>query len=514
MLLVAALGYEAVTAARGQREAAEGVLRDYARLATDQYARNASITLDYEWFFPVLTLAAGGPGTPFPDPDTEIEAQRGTYRLGDLATRFFWIDLETGKLVTAGPETPGYESGDKALEETVAHDARTRYREGWSSAAIFDEDAGSRRVLVYRVVGRTADHPGVVHGFEGVYGVVNGFLASALGLYALLPESLTEGVEDDGLVSISVTDAVGRTLFKSGATYELAVSTQADLGPRFAGLHVEASISPESASRLVVGGLPRSRLPLIAGMFGITVALLVAGVALLRREQELVDLREQFVAGASHELRTPLAQIRMFAETLRLDRIRSDEERRRYLTTLDREARRLTFLVDNLLQFSRSGQRAKSFAPALADVGRLTADIVEDLEPLAAARGARIGVEVGERTDAPIDRDMLRQVLLNLLDNAIKYGPEGQTVAVTVADADGDVVVSVTDQGPGVPAPERTRIWERFWRGQAANGIGGSGIGLALVKELVELHGGEVSIEAPPAGGARFVVRLPGARPS
>ena len=184
------------------------------------------------------------------------------------------------------------------------------------------------------------------------------------------------------------------------------------------------------------------------------------------------------------------------------------------MRTLDREARRLTFLVDNLLQFSRSGQRATPFAPELVDVGRLAAEIVEDIEPLAAARGARIHIEIGLDTDAPVDRDMLRQVLLNLLDNAIKYGPEGQTVTVAVAGADGDVVLSVADQGPGVPAAERNRVWERFWRGQAANGVTGTGIGLTLVKELVELHGGEVSVAEAPAAGARFVVRLSGARPS
>ena len=109
---------------------------------------------------------------------------------------------------------------------------------------------------------------------------------------------------------------------------------------------------------------------------------------------------------------------------------------------------------------------------------------------------------------------MLRQVLLNLLDNAIKYGPEGQVVTVKVTAEGSEVILSVADQGSGVPVAERPRVWERFWRAPAANGVTGTGIGLALVRELAEVHSGSVTVEDAPGGGAHFIVRLPKTRPA
>jgi signal transduction histidine kinase len=195
------------------------------------------------------------------------------------------------------------------------------------------------------------------------------------------------------------------------------------------------------------------------------------------------------------------------------------------LQILDREARRLAFLVENLLQFS-SPRQPTSFMPAATALGRLVTDVVESFAPLAAARGVRIEVHAPDGIEAFVDRDMLQQVLLNLLDNAVKYGPDNQTVTVELTDQaqagandaisgadDGRIAISVSDQGPGVPEPDRLRVWERFWRGRSTNGVTGTGIGLAVAKEIVVLHGGEIRVEDAPGGGARFVVRLPRAAP-
>ena len=463
LLMVAALGYEAVTAARAQRETVEGVLRDYAGLAAEQYARNVGVTLDYELIFPVLSLFDGAESAtgPTADPDVQVEGQRTTRGLGELVARFFWTDLETGELrianvrngASAGDESGGGNSsrggrsgheaevtrvevaGEYRLATMLRAHAETSYRENWYYAALIGAPADESRLLVYRLVAASEGAHKAIQGFEAAPSALDDLLAQAVDLYALLPESLTDGVSNEGLVWVSLLDSAGRTLFENGPPGDRALSASFDLGPRLDHLRVEAAIPPSSAGRLVVGGLPYSRLPLVITMFAVTVALLGAGVTLLRREQELVDLREQFVAGASHELRTPLAQIRMFAETLRLERVRSSEERNRSLEILDREARRLAFLVENLLQFSSAGQQRLRFAPEMIDVGNLTADVVEGFAPLATARGARIEIDAADHVEASVDRNMLRQVLLNLLDNAIKYGPEGQVVTVKVAAA-------------------------------------------------------------------------------
>jgi signal transduction histidine kinase len=123
----------------------------------------------------------------------------------------------------------------------------------------------------------------------------------------------------------------------------------------------------------------------------------------------------------------------------------------------------------------------------------------------------RITAPEGGSVVAPVDADALRQMLINLLDNAVKYGPEGQRIAVALAAENGTARVLVDDEGPGVPAGDRERIWERFWRLQRDRGsaVAGTGIGLAVVRELAELHGGRAWVEDAPAGGARFVIEVP-----
>lgn len=159
-----------------------------------------------------------------------------------------------------------------------------------------------------------------------------------------------------------------------------------------------------------------------------------------------------------------------------------------------------------MLRFSRRG-RASAPADRLAtDVAAETARIVEEFRPLAAARRATIAVDTEGSPVALLDRDALRHVVLNLLDNAAKYGPVGQTITVGVRNSGGTVRVTVADQGPGVPDDEREIIWQPFRRGAGAmrQGVGGSGMGLTIVREIVEQHGGHTKVS-----GATFAVEFP-----
>src|SRR5262249_29590063 len=151
----------------------------------------------------------------------------------------------------------------------------------------------------------------------------------------------------------------------------------------------------------------------------------------------------------------------MFAETLRLGRVRSEEERQQYLEIIDREARRLGHLVNNLLQFSRTSPSLALERQALAP---LVAETVESFRPVSAGAGARLAPELAPGLEARVDADAMRQVLLNLLDNAVKYGPKGQQVLVRLDSSDGGVRLAVEDEGPGIPPDERERVFERFHR--------------------------------------------------
>jgi signal transduction histidine kinase len=327
----------------------------------------------------------------------------------------------------------------------------------------------------------------------------------------LLPRPLTGGVTYDSLGSAIVTDADGLELYRTSVQYPPTFAARDSFEGILGAMRVQVALRPDMAPKLIIGGMPRSRLPLLIALLTLTACLIVAALLQLHREYELSRLRADFVSGVSHELRTPLAQIRMFSETLLLGRVRSNAERLRSLEIIDQEARRLTHLVENLLHFSRAERQVARLSPAPAPLGVLVREAVEAFAPLAAARGITIATELADGLVAVVDADALRQMLLNLLDNAAKYGPAEQTVTVGLAPGDGRARLWVDDQGPGIPATDRERVWERFWRLERDRGsaVAGTGIGLSVVRELVALHGGRAWIEDAPGGGARFVIELP-----
>ncbi len=331
----------------------------------------------------------------------------------------------------------------------------------------------------------------------------------------LIPASSTGGGNRNDLVSLDLSDSQGRQLFHSGGAFDPAFGISEKITDPaagiFRGMTLRASISRSLAPRLVIGGLPRSRLPLLLAALALASGLLAAAILLFRRERALADLRSDFVSSVSHELRTPLAQIRLFTETLLLGRIRSPEERRRSLEIIDQEARRLTQLVENTLQFSRAERGAIALDLETRDVARLVRQTLESFGPLADARQARVRADIPETLVATVDEGAVRQILLNLLDNAVKYGPAGQEILVTLKEESGAVRLSVEDEGPGIPAKDRERVWRRFVRLERDRETqeAGAGIGLAVVAELVAIHGGRARVEDGGRGGCRFVVLLP-----
>jgi signal transduction histidine kinase len=226
-------------------------------------------------------------------------------------------------------------------------------------------------------------------------------------------------------------------------------------------------------------------------------------------------LRTEFVSGVSHELRTPLAQIRWFAELLHMGKLRSEDERARSAGIIDQEARRLTDLVENVLNFSRGEKGTNRISPSPADLDHEIREALELFAPLARARKMTVAETLEANGVVSLDRDALRQMLLNLLDNAVKYGPAGQTITVGSELAGDRARIWVEDQGPGIPHDDRHRVWEPYVRlnREGESATGGSGIGLAVVRELVTLHGGRTRVEGAPGGGARVVIELPLTQP-
>jgi signal transduction histidine kinase len=375
-------------------------------------------------------------------------------------------------------------------------------------------DVGGRPSIVAYTLMPTAWGDTLVYGARYSTQSFADIAAAVLDRSGQLPSTLTAGRPNREMVAVRVRDAKGHTLFDSAPKLETDVGAHIDLPDPAGQLSLDATVRPEVAGSLLIGGLPKSHLPFLLGLLGLAAALSIVAVAQIRRDGELARLRADFVSSVSHELRTPVAQIRLYADTLRLGRAATDEQRAWSLAHIERETTRLTYLVENVLRFSSLGLgSAQSGEPidAHAEVER----IVEEFRPLAASRRAEVCVEessaLSPTPPVRVRPESLRHILLNLLDNAVKYGPAGQTIHVSVGRENGAVAIAVADQGPGVPSAERTRIWRPFVRGAAAHDQGGSGIGLTIVREVARAHGGEARVEDAPDGatGARFVVTLP-----
>jgi signal transduction histidine kinase len=246
-------------------------------------------------------------------------------------------------------------------------------------------------------------------------------------------------------------------------------------------------------------------------MLVLTAGLAVVALVQLRREHELVRQRADFTSSVSHELRTPLSQILLYGETLSLDRVRSDDDRRHAAEIIVQEAQRLMHMVENVLHFARGerGQYALSTRPLL--LASQLRSILTAVAPLAESAHVRLRAELDEDVAVVADPGALRQIMLNLLDNAVKYGPPGQVVTVTARREDDRAVIGVEDEGPGIPREERERVWRPFVRLQPHRDgpHGGSGIGLSVVWELVRRQGGSVRIDAAAHGSALVTVSLP-----
>jgi signal transduction histidine kinase len=223
------------------------------------------------------------------------------------------------------------------------------------------------------------------------------------------------------------------------------------------------------------------------------------------------QLKDEFLATASHELRTPLNAIVGWVHVLKTGALNSDDQRQRALDAIDRNARIQTRLVEDLLDVSRMSTGAASLTVAPMDLRSSVGSAVETLRPAAAAK--EIAVEVGGAADAlPVmgDEERLQQVFWNLLANALKYTPRGGSVRIT-SSSDGDcAVVSVSDNGEGIDPAFLPHVFEPFRQGASATMRTGLGVGLAIVRRLVDLHGGRITAESRGAGcGATFTLSLP-----
>ncbi|HEY3365567.1 MAG TPA: ATP-binding protein [Symbiobacteriaceae bacterium] len=232
----------------------------------------------------------------------------------------------------------------------------------------------------------------------------------------------------------------------------------------------------------------------------------------ITQEERLEGMRRDFVANVSHEMRTPISLVQGYVEALQDGFDQSGDTRDEIVSIIGDEMNRLERLVAELLELARldAGQIHLELEPVA--VGPVVGYMVRKLTPLVERTAVTIRVQIpGDLPGVLADGDRLEQILLNLLDNALRYSPAGSSVTVTAEADAGFITIRVRDQGPGVPAAEHQLVWERFYRGDRSRSRkkGGTGLGLAIVRGIVMAHGGQVWVEDAPGGGSAFCFTLP-----
>jgi len=535
--LSALLAFEAWNAGTKRRALAEQAMRQYASYAAAKYRDNVQ-----GWLYTALDAlfaetwvrireGPGGPGVAAAALARSSRAFDGC-RCGPMVhgNWFFEVPLDSGApptiIAPAGAKPTAAEQRWVAdtvvahLRWSAAHRPDMMWRWGdlfaaHSYAAIIGVFGGGMPIIIYTprmdARGRPISVYGLVTDREHFVGP---FFPPIYKSRLVLPQVLKGWADNDSLLSVVVGDSLGRILYYSRPQYTSALSDTVNTDPPLGRLRIRMTVRRSAEAAILAGGLPPSHVPLLFGALAVTAVLIVVTLLQVRAEMELARQRANFAASVSHELRTPLAQILLFAETVKFGRAPSEQRRAHAVDVIIREAHRLMRLVDNVLHVTRSERGLTRVTLEWIVLRHVVGETVSEFVPLATEAGCQVTLEpVDPALLANADPAAVRQMLLNVLDNAVKYGRAGQTIHVGASYADGVARIWVDDEGPGVSASDRARIWKAFVRLDAAASPGapGAGIGLAVVRELVAAQRGRAWVERGTRGGARFVIGLSGA---
>jgi signal transduction histidine kinase len=230
------------------------------------------------------------------------------------------------------------------------------------------------------------------------------------------------------------------------------------------------------------------------------------------RESELAQLKVDLVSRVSHELKTPLALIRLYGDTLAMGRTKDQEQVTHFAGVITRESERLGNMIGRILDFSRQQAGTLHYEKQAVEVGGLVASVIDAYRPHVEARGASLALDLAEELVVEVDPDALEAAVLNLLENAVKYTPgdaPDRAIQMALHRDNGRAILEVSDRGVGVPAAERERVFDSFYRASNASEVRGAGLGLSLVHHFAEAHGGTIEILARSGGGTTVRLALP-----
>lgn len=240
-------------------------------------------------------------------------------------------------------------------------------------------------------------------------------------------------------------------------------------------------------------------------------------IMLIAKELETVRMQSEFVSNVSHDLKTPLTSIRLFTEMLKDKKIRNRRKFRKYLNTIYNESERLSFLINNVLEFSNTGRKNKRLNKEPLNVVGVVKESVKVISPYAKQKGFKISIKPQKKLPEVLGNKIsLMQAILNLLDNAIKYSLELKKILVKVSLVNDEVMIEVKDSGIGIEKQEQKKIFNKFYRAndKVVKEIKGIGLGLTIVKQIVNEHNGRLLLLSEKGRGSSFIISLRQRKPS
>lgn len=335
----------------------------------------------------------------------------------------------------------------------------------------------------------------------------------------MLQELATQKMSDQGGNPLAITvypaemdmGYEARPLATSAGWGEGNPEVTRKLDEGFRGLSMGVKFQGTSVKALGQTFIHRSYL-ILACLSLLTIGGLVLTKHVVDKEMALARLKSDFVSNVSHELRTPLALIRLYAETLELGRITTQEKKQQYYRIVRKESERLTALINNILDFSRIEAGRKEYEFRNTDIAELVRNTLESYRYQIEQQGFSFEESIDSNLPAvPVDREAIARALVNLVNNALKYSTDEKFLGVKLYRENGVVKLEVADHGIGISRRDQSKIFEKFYRAgdPLVHNTKGSGLGLSLVRHITQAHGGEIAVESTPGRGSKFILSLP-----
>ena len=252
-------------------------------------------------------------------------------------------------------------------------------------------------------------------------------------------------------------------------------------------------------------------------IYGIASLLLLVAMSLgvvlilrdIAREKHMARLRSDFISNVTHELKTPLTSIRMYAESLMMGRVKSDSVQKEYLSIVVTETDRLKRIINNILEFSKMEKGKPEYHFVNSNIASILKSAIQEMNYWLEKEGFDVVTELDETIYTEVDPEKMKQAINNLLSNAIKYSTDTKKIFVRLFKKPEHVCIEVEDQGMGIQEDKLSRIFEQFYRIEQKESISGTGLGLTVVKEIIEAHNGTISVTSEIGKGSRFMISLP-----